>query len=246
MTVDEFLGHISPGVDPAPVIVGPRTHGQDDSAWVADDRAFRARTECCGVEAALESAATATPLIVAMAAWNDPTLPFRNMSQSTAYAWFTGDLKRAYQSTRVPGKRPWPEFAAAVRAGFGFVPADAQALALAARVDIAAIERGGKVIASQRVLDAPFDTSVLDTRSATVVPLGSVCTRAVEQAESTRCAVSNTGAWHHALASALAMDRGRMTARTLAAKVAARQAALSIFVERSLDSTGSNGARCPS
>ena len=209
---------LTPASKPAPVVLGPRTHGVDDKHWEDEARKFRGQATRV-TETRAETDAPVSALTMALAAWTDPALPFRTNSEDIARTWTQETLKRAYQAVRVPHKRPWPEFAASLRAGFGFTPADAAAVALAAHVDIASVEAGGLVVAP-RSLDADFASTVLDVQEAAASALGTVCERAV--CESTARGRTSP----RDLARALSIATNGLSMRALEATVAAREAAL--------------------
>lgn len=217
MTARDFLDNFDTerSARPAPVVIGPRTHGVTDANWDADVRTFRSQTCAHNNETRTEATAPVSDLTMALAAWTDPALPFRTNAEGTARAWMQETLKPAYQAVRVPQKRPWPEFAASIRSGFGFTPPDAAAIALAVHIDIASSEQRGLVV-GPRSLDADFESRVLDVQTAATTALGHVCERAVRDA----------GADGRALARALSMNTRNLSGRALDAAVAARHAAL--------------------
>ena len=223
LILEEFLENVRPGARPASVIAGPRTQGGIDSAWVTDTEVFKRGPDVADTVA--DKHLSVSDFMMAVATVGDPTIQFKSDCDELVHRWFVADLKHEYQKVRVPGKRPWPEFAASMRAGFGFVESDASALSLAAGVDMATLERGRLVVAPL-LLGKPFDTPVLYARTCTTMPLGHVCKEAVRTAQSSQGTTALTLADS---ARALAMQHEKVAKKMLASLVASRSAALTHF-----------------
>lgn len=225
MSVQDFIENVRCNDLPATVVVGPRTQGSDETAWTEDVAAFK-RPERMAEEAADQHTVT-SPLMVALASWNDPALRFRFDCDAQSHAWFVNDFKKTYQAVRVPNKRPWPEFAASVRSGFGFTDADAAALNLASNIDIAALERERLVVAPS-LLDKPFQSPLLNAHTSCMSTLGEMCADARNLPSC--CETSNRSAKLRDKAISLAIDHKKLPPKRLEAVVAARTAALEEYI----------------
>jgi hypothetical protein len=229
LTLGEFFEHVTAGDTPAPVIVGPRTQGSSDHSWDADARLFTRTFSLDVADAAVDRQTSASPLMVSIASWTDPALRFDSNCDARAHTWFVTDFKRGYQGVRVPGKRPWPEFAASVRSGFGFAEADFAALALVARVNVATVE-GTRLIVPPLLLDKDFNTMVLDARSSLPTALGLMCDDALRGTRNAdRAAMASKPTHLCDVATAIATEHRGVPKKILASKVASRRAALDKF-----------------
>jgi len=228
-SVDEVLARKLAPESYAPI--GPRTHGSEDPAWTRDvDLFVSARRR---VEASVDSAPHVSAAMLKFASLcDDPTLQFRSDRDEMVLRWFSGKFKRAYQSIRVPDKRPWPEFACALQTGTGISTPDVAALALIARVDVACVSRG-KLMVAPRVNGIPLHREVVDATTGACVPLGSLVARAVRQEEGLEEGCVGSASYASAtltrlrrFAETLAIDHAGKTRDRLRALVASRLAEL--------------------
>lgn len=211
----------------APVVVGPRTQGSDEHAWTEDVAAFEQPRRL--QEAATDKNMTSSPLMVALASWDDPALRFRTDCDARSHAWFVNDFKKKYQAVRVPNKRPWPEFAASVKSGFGFTDADAAALSLASNIDIASLERG-RLVVTPNLLDRPFQTPLLNAGTSCMSTLGEMCADARNLLQENTVRLSSKPKRLRDSAISLAIDHSQVSSKRLESVVAARTAALEEYL----------------
>jgi hypothetical protein len=138
---------------------GPRVQGSDDETWTRQTES--AKRSWRTVDATVEERSAQThPLLLAIAACEDEYLPSRENADALVAEWLVGRLKRRYQGLRLDGKRPWPEFCAAIRTACGVTSADASALMLTVGAPVA-IESDGAIVVADSLLDKPFDTEVI-------------------------------------------------------------------------------------
>ena len=222
LTLDEFLENVNVRQASVPVVVGPRTQGASDELWDKDVRSFRRQSDIA--EMATDKQTSVSKMMVALASHTNPTLQFKADCNAHVHNWFVTDFKRSYQAARVPGKRPWPEFAASLRSGMGLVDADLAAISIVAAVDVVTID-DNRLIVAPLLRDKPYGTSVMDGRTSTLTTLGALCDEALGILHDT------AGPGHlHEVARALAMDSSKHTRPAIASKVASRTAALRCFV----------------
>jgi hypothetical protein len=232
--LNEFFENVATGPAAAHVVVGPRTQGCSDTLWDSEVELLRRRTDLA--ETVTDNQNIVSPLMVAIASHLDPTMQFKPGCESRVHGWFVGDFKRAYQGARVPGKRPWPEFAASLRTGIGFVDSDFAVVSLVTSVSVATLEEGHGLVIAPLLLDAPYNTLVLDARSCQRVPLGALCDEATRTLGEHQGAIG-AGAGLRDTARALAMEKTNVPKKVLASKVSSRAAALQTYVTESADAS---------
>jgi hypothetical protein len=139
-------------------IAGHRVQGSEDPLWTRQVEACRSAWR--PLDACVNAPTPHTPLLLAIAACEDEYLPSRADADALVAKWIVERLKPRYQGLRLDGKRPWPEFYAAIKTGSGITLADANALMLVANAPVA-LEADGAVIAADSLLDEPLDTPVI-------------------------------------------------------------------------------------
>jgi hypothetical protein len=229
LSIDDFFENVNVREASVAVVAGPRTQGACDEMWENDVRKFKRHSDIA--ETSTDKQTCVSRLMVTLASQNNPTLRFSDDCDSHVHSWFVTEFKRSYQTARVPGKRPWPEFAASLRSGVGFVDADLAAITIVSNVHVVTIENARLVIAPL-LLDKPYDTHVMDGRKLRIVTLGAVCNEALILRDSMAGSI-------HDIARALALDTTKYSKGVIASKVAARTAALRSFVAN--DATRDDG-----
>lgn len=225
LTMDEFLDDVVGGGllrGCGAISTGPRVHGERDEEWESDVQSFR--TARVTAEKRQDASAEATsPLVLALACTEDLAMRFRPGADEAALAWFCTTFKRAYQETRVPEKRPWPEFAASVRTRVGFTRADLAALSISADLNAGTVQDGALIV-TPRLEDAGFESAVMDVRTCLETTLGHLCAEAMERVSPGRAAPHR----RH-VSSALAMSPSTRV-DVWNSRIASRQSALDVYV----------------
>jgi hypothetical protein len=160
ISVLDFLEMVKCCGDEMQPIVGHRVQGLEDPMWTRQVEACRSAWR--PMEACVNAPLPRAPLLLAIAACEDEYLPPRADADSLVAKWIDTRLKPRYQGLRLDGKRPWPEFFAAIKTGSGVTHADVNALMLVANAPVAR-EADGDVIVADALLDEPLDTSVIGT-----------------------------------------------------------------------------------
>lgn len=216
--LETLMSAAKKGVSTAHIAIGPRTFGSKDVNWDEDVSRFESAREREDVMADSASGEVSPLMVAIAAAEEDPAASLAADCESRVHAWFTGRFKSEYKTMRVAGKRPWPEFASAVKAARGLTCADVAAIHAVARAAVVCVGDDGALALPPRLLDASFDTEVIDAKTAQSVCLGAVASEALR-----RCANKVVDRAH-----ALALDT-RCPRNVLASKVAARESALAAF-----------------
>lgn len=224
LSLDEFVASFKSPTRCAPTVVGPRTHGHDDSRWNNDADLFENAQK--KADAAMDVDTSVTPTMIAIASGEDPAVQFRSDCEARVHSWFVNELKPSYQATRVPGKRPWPEFAASMKSGVGFTVPDAAVIGIVCNVTVGTIERGPGLVLPTSALDKPFESAALDVRSGETVRLGDLSREAVANLSEEKNSSGSSASDNRAVARALAIDTRGLSGKRLASKIASRKAAL--------------------
>ena len=218
LSLDEFLDSVDAPIGACKTAVrGPRTHGCYDAGWEADLALF---TNCKEHERANLTWTGASELIAVIASSWDPTIAAATECERDARvtAWFTGPLKAEYKTVRVVGKRPWPEFAAALRTGCGLSTADVSAVYAITRTTVCSVDARGALVIPHCLRKVPLETEVLDARTAKPCQLFEVVLDALQASVGKKSMAAR--------ADALALDASRCPRNVLASRIAAREAEL--------------------
>lgn len=198
------------------------THIENASdEWMrdVDFAAFRSR-RATQVEVARPAS---TRLLFSLACRENPAIQFQNDVDGAVQGWFSRDFKRRYQMTRIPDRRPWPEFSATMRTGFGYSSVDASAIAMICDTCVADVTAAGELVLPRRCRDMPLaDFYVFDVRTGDEIPLGEFVAKAHSHDRKRDSAITR--------ASRLAMTFSDMPRNVLQSKIAARVAELRAFV----------------
>jgi len=225
--------------------VGPRTLGNEDERWT------REIEEITDVQRIVEdhqikrvTPADVTDFMVSIVAKaDDPTIAFSEARREVALAWITRTLKPAFQSVRVPNKKPWPEFLASLMDPRALSRSDADIMHTLFGVAVGHPGEAGELVIPQALLDADFGSDAIDARTGSDTSLGLLVAEAWERYLASRpqpsgadrprrggaevSTVANTSIGElRASAAALAVRDTRDPKATLACKIAARKAAL--------------------
>ena len=212
----------------APIVppVGPRTLGSEDVRW----------THECGVLFNIDrvvddsqrkrvGATDVNDLMIAIAAQAyDPTLVFLDDKADLTLKWITDTLKPAFQSTRLPFKKPWPEFLAALMNPSCLSCEDCSILSTLFRVHVGYVGALGDIIIPHSLLDADFSHPLIDARVATETSLGALLIEGRRICPSSTCAQTMPGLRRQA--AILAVCSKNDPRAILASKIASRNAAL--------------------
>lgn len=153
--------------------VGPRTLGSDDTRWVADCESLH------GIDRTIDAYRKNNVdkninklLIEIAAAADDPRLAFDDAKTELTSTWITKKLKPAYQSTRFCGKKPWPEFLAALMHPECLSTTDCCALSTLFGVHIGLIDPDGELIIPSAVQNSELDRRIIDATRGSETEVG--------------------------------------------------------------------------
>ena len=219
--------------------VGPRTLGSEDEQW----------THECGVlfniDRAVEDSqrrrvgvTDVNDLMVAIAAQAyDPTLVFLDDKADLTLKWVTGTLKPAFQSTRVPFKKPWPEFLAALLNPSCLSCEDCSTLCTLFGVQVGHIGALGDIVIPQSLLDADLTRLLIDARTSSQTTLGALLTEARQRCPTSTDTRAQTMPGLRKQAAMLAVCSKHDTRAVLASRLASRQAALDQYEDQNQSPT---------
>jgi hypothetical protein len=206
--------------------VGPRTLGSEDTRWTREcDALFDIDRAVEDSQRKRVTTADVNDLMVAIVAKaHDPTIIFSEDKAVLTLEWVTGSLKVAFQTMRMPFKKPWPEFLAALMNPTCLSREDCSVLSALFGVNVGHVRANGDLVIPQSLLDADFDHPLIDARSATETNLGALLGEARERRPIAKSA--QTMSEIRKQANALAICAKHDTRAVLSSKIASRGAAL--------------------
>jgi hypothetical protein len=158
----------------APPPHGPRTQGGTDVVALEDERRVQSLPSLRVPEpedgARVEDVVATSPILTALVAFHeDGLLVCGEERMDGARSKWVRDIKEDYKGLRLTGKRPWPEFFAALVSG-GLRKADCEAVYNLRRIAVVTHE-----CFPYEIGGAPLDTEVVDAHTGNRCTLQSLC-----------------------------------------------------------------------
>lgn len=152
------LAVVKPTLDFLPVI-GPRTLGESDALWSSEQKACKPTQQAIVVA----SSFPVSKLMIELCSQVNPSVAYSHNADNQAREWFDSDLKPMYQQLRVYGKRPWPQFNAAVSTGANLTVADLESINLMLGCVVVS-SQDGRLVIPKCITDEPLSAPVIDHR----------------------------------------------------------------------------------